>query len=429
MPYPEQDQFGSKSEALEKAKAIGCYIDESSFHEMEIEGEALYMPCNTHQEYDEKMLNRAEQRSEHINVPDYVQANAQRGLDNLDLAGDGLVDATISEARQLARGSITEEKLRKLSAWIKRHRGDLQSEQVKDGEISAGVVAHWLWGSGSADISVGSMLKGADRTIAWADREIEKLDNNGERTLEKINEKIFSSEPKQVRPTPTHDVRYIVNEFEARALDGSKAVISGYASIFDRSSQVLGGGFVEQIKKGAFTKTLQERGTQTSRDDIKALFNHSTDLVLGSKRAGTLKLTEDSKGLHYEVDLDLDITHHRSAFKMIERGDVTNSSFGFDVIEERWSVPESSSEPVMREVLETRLYEVSPTPFPAYQDSSVTAERSFKGLAELSGLDLRDLIEANDKGSLKELLNEENETVFNAEARKRRLDLLKSKDL
>ena len=129
------------------------------------------------------------------------------------------------------------------------------------------------------------------------------------------------------------------------------------------------------------------------------------------------------------MNLDLDITHHRSAFKMIERGDVTNSSFGFDVIEERWSVPESSSEPVMREVLETRLYEVSPTPFPAYQDSSVSAERSFKGLAELSGLDLRDLIEANDQGSLKELLNEENETVFNAEARKRRLDLLKSKDL
>ena len=187
MPYPEQDQFGSKSEALDKAKLIGCYIDESSFHEMELDDETLFMPCKTHQEYDEKMLNRAEERSDHINVPDYVQANAQRGLDNLDLAGDGLVDATISSARLMARGSITEDKLRKLSAWIKRHRGDLQSEQVKDGEISAGVVAHWLWGSGSAEISVGAMLKGADRTIAWADKEINKLDNNGERTLEKIN--------------------------------------------------------------------------------------------------------------------------------------------------------------------------------------------------------------------------------------------------
>ena len=186
-------------------------------------------------------------------------------------------------------------------------------------------------------------------------------------------------------------------------------------------------GFVEKIQKGAFGKTLQERGTQTSRDDIKALFNHSTDLVLGSKRAGTLRLSEDSKGLHYEVDLDLDITHHRSAFKMIERGDVTNSSFGFDVIEERWSVPENSSDPVLREVLETRLYEVSPTPFPAYQDSTVSAERSFKGLADMSGLDLRDLIEANEKGSLKDLLTEENERVFNADARQRRLDLLQKK--
>ena len=426
MPYPDQDLFGTQEEALNKAKVLGCYIDDTSFHQHEDGGEVFYMPCKTHQEYEDLTEMRSEQRSEHINVPDYVQANAQRGLDNLDRAGDGLVERTISEARSLARGSITEDKLRRLSAWIKRHRGDLQSDQVKDGEISAGVVAHWLWGSGSAEISVGSMLDGADRTIDWADREISKLDN-GERTLEKIQEKIFSSEPKQVRPTPSHDVRYIVNQFEARTMDGSKAVISGYASIFDRSSQVLGGGFVEQIKRGAFTKTLQERGTQTSRDDIKALFNHSTDLVLGSKRAGTLKLSEDTKGLHYEVDLDLDITHHRSAFKMIERGDVTNSSFGFDVIEERWSVSENSNDPVLREVLETRLYEVSPTPFPAYEDSTVTTERSFKGLAEMSGLDLRTLIEANENGSLKELLQNEDEQVFNADARKRRLEILKKK--
>ena len=428
MPYPEQDQFGSKEEALAKAKVIGCYVDEESFHEMKLDDETFFMPCKTHAEYDKTMGHddRSETRNG-ISVPDYIQANAQRGLDNLDKAGDGLVEKTIREAREMAKGNVSEDKLIRTSAWIKRHLNDLRSEAVKDGEISAGVVAHWLWGSGSASVSVEDMIAGANRTIDWADREKAKLDINGERTLEKINEKIFSSEPKQVRPTPMHDVRYIVNEFESRTLDGSKAQISGYASIFDKASQVLGGGFVEKIQKGAFGKTLQERGTQTSRDDIKALFNHSTDLVLGSKRAGTLRLSEDSKGLHYEVDLDLDITHHRSAFKMIERGDVTNSSFGFDVIEERWSVPENSSDPVLREVLETRLYEVSPTPFPAYQDSTVSAERSFKGLADMSGLDLRDLIEANEKGSLKDLLTEENERVFNADARQRRLDLLQKK--
>ena len=279
MPYPDKDQFGSKEEALAKAKVIGCYVDDESFHDMEVDGETFFMPCKTHAEYDEKMEDRSEERSQHIDVPDYIQANAQRGLDNLDKAGDGLVEQTVTEARALARGSITEDKLIRLSAWIKRHLDDVRSEAVKKGEISAGVVAHWLWGSGSANISVEDMIAGANRTIDWADREKAKLDN-GERTLEKINEKIFSSEPKQVRPTPMHDVRHIVHEFESRTLDGSKAQISGYASIFDKASQVLGGGFVEKIQKGAFGKTLQERGTQTSRDDIKALFNHSTHLVL-----------------------------------------------------------------------------------------------------------------------------------------------------
>jgi len=228
-----------------------------------------------------------------------------------------------------------------------------------------------------------------------------------------------------VRPTPEHDIRFVANQFEIRALEGSKANITGYASVFNKKSQVLGGGFVEVINKGAFKKTLQERGTQTSRDDIKALFNHDTSLVLGSKRAGTLKLAEDKQGLHYEVSLDLDIPHHRSAYMMIERGDVTNSSFGFDVLDETWSVPDDSKEPVVREVLETRLYEVSPTAFPAYQDSTVMAERSFRNLAQMSGLDLNDLIDANNNGELKSLLQEEEEVIFNAEARKRRLELLK----
>ena len=119
MPYPDQDLFGTQEEALNKAKVLGCYIDDTSFHQHEDGDEVFYMPCKTHQEYEDLTEMRSEQRSEHINVPDYVQANAQRGLDNLDRAGDGLVERTISEARSLARGSITEDKLRRLSAGLK----------------------------------------------------------------------------------------------------------------------------------------------------------------------------------------------------------------------------------------------------------------------------------------------------------------------
>ena len=103
MPYPEQDQFGSKEEALAKAKVIGCYVDEESFHEMKLDDETFFMPCKTHAEYDKTMGH--DDRSETRNgcVPDYIQANAQRGLDNLDKAGDGLVEQTIREAREMAK--------------------------------------------------------------------------------------------------------------------------------------------------------------------------------------------------------------------------------------------------------------------------------------------------------------------------------------
>ena len=366
---------------------------------------------------------------EHIEVPQYIRDNASRGLEYYEqgFGGEGLVDTTIEEARDMAEGIVSHEKAKKMNAWFLRHISDLDSDDAREflsGESerpSRGQVAWRLWGGSIAEESQMDAQKWAERYVATLEEE-----DTGERMSEITNDKVFTSAPKQVRPTPEHDIRYIANQMEYRTLEGSKAVISGYASVFEKKSQILGGGFVEVINRGAFTKTLQERGTKTSRDDIKALFNHDTSLVLGSKRAGTLKLSEDKTGLHYEVSLDLDIPHHRSAFLMIERGDVTNSSFGFDVLDEKWSVSDDANEPVVREVLETRLYEVSPTAFPAYQDSSVMAERSFRNLAHMSGLDLNELIDANDKGELKSLLQQEEETVFNADARKRRLELLKN---
>ena len=428
MPYPDQDLYGTKEEALEKAKVIGCYLDESSYHEQAFEGETFFMPCKTHTEYDEALGQRAETR-EHIDVPQYIQDNAKRGLEYYEqgFGGDGLVQSTIDEARDMAEGNVSHEKAKKMKNWFSRHITDLDSDDADEflagtsDRPSRGQVAWLLWGGSINKENQMDAQKWAERYVATLEEE-----DTGERMSEITKDKVFTSTPKQVRPTPEHDIRYVTNEMEYRTLEGSKAVISGYASVFNKKSQVLGGGFVEVINNGAFNKTLQERGTQTSRDDIKALFNHDTSLVLGSKRAGTLKLSEDKTGLHYEVNLDLDIPHHRSAFLMIERGDVTNSSFGFDVLDERWNVSDDAEEPVVREVLETRLYEVSPTAFPAYQDSTVMAERSFRNLAHMSGLHLDKLIEANDKGELKSLLQKEEETVFNADARKRRLELLKN---
>ena len=83
MPYPDQDLFGTKEEALEKAKVIGCYLDENSYHKQAFEGETFFMPCKTHTEYDEALGQRAETR-EHIDVPQYIQDNAKRGLESYE---------------------------------------------------------------------------------------------------------------------------------------------------------------------------------------------------------------------------------------------------------------------------------------------------------------------------------------------------------
>ena len=77
--------------------------------------------------------------------------------------------------------------------------------------------------------------------------------------------------------------------------EGNTMTAIGYASVFNRLSQNLG-GFVERVAQGTFAKTIQEA-------DVRALFNHDADQVLGRSKSGTLRMQEDEKGLRYEIDL------------------------------------------------------------------------------------------------------------------------------
>jgi HK97 family phage prohead protease len=95
----------------------------------------------------------------------------------------------------------------------------------------------------------------------------------------------------------------------------------GHAAIFNSPSQDLG-GFTEIVKPGAFTRTLK-----TDRDPL-ALVQHMPQLVLGRRSAGTLKLTEDARGLAFEIDVP-DTTTARDLLVSVERGDVRGASFAF----------------------------------------------------------------------------------------------------
>lgn len=114
-----------------------------------------------------------------VAVPSFVSANARRGLKLLDYAGDGLRPATVREARQMASGSISADKVRRMAAWLARHEVDLSSEDAQAyvagtrDRPTPGQVAWLLWGG---DIGSGQR----DRARRWAERKRDQLINEGE---------------------------------------------------------------------------------------------------------------------------------------------------------------------------------------------------------------------------------------------------------
>lgn len=155
---------------------------------------------------------------------------------------------------------------------------------------------------------------------------------------------------------------YPITDMEVRSEEGKPTILRGYAAVFEKLSVPLY-GFREKIRKGAFAKSLE-------KNNIKALWNHNSDYPLGSTKAGTLKLEEDDRGLRFELELP-DNSWGRDAAIAVKRRDVDGVSFGFNVEKEEWD--NSNPKDVIRTLVEVNLIEISPTPFPAYPATSVSA--------------------------------------------------------
>jgi HK97 family phage prohead protease len=181
---------------------------------------------------------------------------------------------------------------------------------------------------------------------------------------------------------------------------------TGYAAKFDTRSHDLG-GFVETIRSGTFARAIREG------QDVRALINHDPGLILGRTVSGTLKLAEDSTGLHYEVDAP-DTSYARDLAESMQRGDVTQSSFGFRVRQDDW---QKEGRGRLRTLLDVDLTDVSPVTYPAYEDteSGVTAARALQLAAGAHGWDLSaERLEADMRGSWNPLPPEDNEVLRTA---------------
>jgi HK97 family phage prohead protease len=162
------------------------------------------------------------------------------------------------------------------------------------------------------------------------------------------------------------ETRFLNTEFRIEKREDGGDIVRGHAAVFDSLSENLG-GFREKIDKGAFDEVLD--------NDVRALFNHDSNIVLGRTRSNTLRLGVDSKGLTYDYD-DPDTTQSRDLLKLMVRGDVSQSSFGFTVDEDKWE--EDADGRIIRTIVKVnRLFDVSPVTFPAYPDTDV-AKRSLE---------------------------------------------------
>lgn len=152
-------------------------------------------------------------------------------------------------------------------------------------------------------------------------------------------------------------------EFQTRE-DGENLSIEGYFAVFN-SNYDIGYGMSESIAPGAFDGTLS--------DDVRALINHDTTLVLGRTAAHTLELRQDERGLWGRIAINPNDSDAMNLYNRVKRGDVNQCSFGFDILEEDTEF--RGDDEIHWTIKAVKLYEVSCCTFPAYEETSIAARQ------------------------------------------------------
>jgi HK97 family phage prohead protease len=266
-------------------------------------------------------------------VPDYIRNAAARGLSFVEdgLAGEGLQAQTISEARELAAGRADTDKVIRMAAWIRRHRGDWEGvpqNQDQDNEDfpGPGAVAGFLWGVETTDRDA------TDRVLSWADALIAAEDRE-----------IIDMKEKETRSLPIGEYRLA----EADA-DGQRT-FSGYAAIWNSASAGL--PFEERIAPSAFKRSLAR--ASAGQKIISFLFGHDETRALATTASGRLQLTEDETGLRVEAKLDPADPDAAKVISMLtHESAAAGMSFGFQKVQDSWDGNQ-------RTIKEANLFEVS----------------------------------------------------------------------
>lgn len=159
--------------------------------------------------------------------------------------------------------------------------------------------------------------------------------------------------------------RGIVSQLKTRAEDGEDMVIEGYFAVCAQETE-LWPGALEEIAPGAFDSTLG--------NDIRALVNHESRLVLGRNKSGSLQLRADARGLWGSIRINPDDTDAVNLYQRVKRGDVDQCSFGFNVLREETDWRDDGT--VKWTIQEADVHEVSVVTFPAYEGTGIQARHA-----------------------------------------------------
>lgn len=178
---------------------------------------------------------------------------------------------------------------------------------------------------------------------------------------------------KRNKPAEPERRSFTVKELRVQDNGDKPAKITGYAAVFNSLSEPLSdwwaGTFREMIRPGAFKNAIE-------RDDVRALWNHDPNYVLGRNKSGTLSLSEDDVGLKIEITPP-DAQWARDLMESMRRGDVDQMSFGFRVVTDAWRMQDGED---IRELLDVELFDVSVVTYPAYTETSaaVRSKRNYQ---------------------------------------------------
>lgn len=176
--------------------------------------------------------------------------------------------------------------------------------------------------------------------------------------------------------------------------ESAEKIISGYFIVFNSETELY---------EGCFEEIAPESFDNVDLSDVRALIDHETSKVLGRTKPGTLTLSVDAKGVYGEIKVNENDTEAMNLYSRVQRGDVDQCSFGFNILDEAMETRDDGSYKFTIKAIE--LFEVSVVTFPAYADTAVEARSK-----QIENMEKRELLAK--KSKLEEKLNGLKTTYF-----------------